>query len=330
MPIPLYPLRFVPVLKRAIWGGERLVSLLDKEEAEYAAQEPTPLAESWEVSAHPSGTVRVANGPLRGTSLAELVAERPEELLGKANATDFPLLLKYIDAAESLSVQVHPGEAYVEKFPQSGAEPKSEAWYILEAPTDSVIYAGLKEGVTRDSFTATGDVASLLHSFQAKPGQVVNIPAGTVHAIGAGVLIVEIQQTSDTTFRLYDWGRVTADGKPRPLHAVEALEAIDFSIGPVSPNYGKTEQLANGALATHFIEGPIFSLSRYQFDKPWTLPTSGSCQLLTLLQGETELVYGDTNEILRRGDSVLLPANIQPVELIPSQETHLLLSEDRS
>ena len=228
-----YPLRFRPVFKRYIWGGRRLGTVLNKPigpEDDYA--------ESWEISDHPSGQSIVAEGPLAGTSLADLTRNHGRELLGRhAPQPRFPLLFKFLDCRRVLSVQVHPNDEQAAKLtpPDLG---KTEAWIVLDAEPGAVVYAGLKRGFDRGALArevARGTTELCLHKFEPRVGDCIFIPAGTVHALGAGFLVAEIQQASDTTYRLFDWNRVGADGKSRPLHVEESLAVSDYVRGPVDP-----------------------------------------------------------------------------------------------
>ena len=209
-----YPLRFRPLLKQTIWGGRRLGDQLGK-----PIGPGSDYAESWELVDHGADQSIVVDGPLAGHSLSQLAKKHSQWLLGKSLASgsvgQFPLLLKYLDCNRVLSVQVHPDDAYGSKMkrPDQG---KTEAWYIVAADEGSLVYAGLKPGVNetvlRDAMMA-GQTDDVLHSFHPTPGDCVFIPAGTVHALGAGLLVAEIQQSSDTTFRLFDWNRVDGERK---------------------------------------------------------------------------------------------------------------------
>ncbi len=210
---PLYPLRFRPILRQLIWGGRRLGSVLHK-----PIGEASDYAESWELSDYHDAVSVVDEGPLAGATLREMVKSRGAELLGSAIGPreQFPLLVKFIDANEVLSVQVHPDQETGRRL--AGDNGKTETWVILAAEPGSLIYAGLKSGVGPLEFATAienGSVERLLHSFEPKAGDSILIEAGTVHAIGAGVLLAEIQQMSDATFRVYDWGRLQPDGTPR-------------------------------------------------------------------------------------------------------------------
>ena len=211
--VRLYPLRFTPILRRLIWGGRRLGTVLHK-----PIGNASDYAESWEISDYHDSVSVVENGPLAGSTIRELITWYGPDLLGSAlgSLEQFPLLVKFIDAHQDLSVQVHPDDAKGRRLASDSG--KTETWVILQAEPGSAIFAGLKRGVNRDEFAAairSGGVAPLLHRLEPKTGDCILIESGTVHAIGAGVLLAEIQQTSDATFRVYDWGRVGPDGKPR-------------------------------------------------------------------------------------------------------------------
>jgi mannose-6-phosphate isomerase len=220
-------LRFEPLLKEAVWGGRRMEGLLDRR-----LPGGGPIGESWELVDLPSDQSLVRGGPFDGTSLEAILAKRGRELLGGAALLDgrFPLLFKFIDANSTLSVQVHPDEAACARL-RGGARPKTEAWYIIEAAKGASLYVGLVEGVSRERFAdalAAGKVEELLNRVPVSPGDLAYLPAGTIHAIGEGIVLAEVQQSSATTYRVFDWNRVGLDGKPRTLHLEQALESIHF------------------------------------------------------------------------------------------------------
>ena len=227
--ILLYPLRFEPIYQYRLWGGRRLANLL-------TAPLPGdgPIGEAWILSDRDDHPSRVANGPLKGRTIGQLLEQCPEQLLGKlaGRFRRFPLLLKFLDAREMLSVQVHPSDAHADLLP-AGETGKTEAWVVLEAGPESRIYAGLKPGTTADNLRralANGTVADHLACFTPKPGDGVFLPAGTVHSLGGDVVVFEVQQNSDVTFRLYDWDHVDAKtGQPRALQVDQALACIDFA-----------------------------------------------------------------------------------------------------
>ena len=270
--IPLYPLRFRLLLRRYLWGNRRLETCLGK-----PIGPGDDYAESWEVCDHGADQSIVDQGPLAGTTLGELVRQRGAELLGRHRGTRysgsrsrFPLLVKFLDAAQALSVQVHPNDEQAARLnpPDLG---KTEAWYILSAEPGSTIYAGLQPGVDRAQLADAirqGTCETLLHHFQPRAGDCLFIPAGTVHALGAGLLVAEVQQSSDTTFRLYDWNRVGPDGKPRPLHTEQALAVIDFQRGPVD---AVRPQRTDRPWVSRLVSCDKFIMDRWDFDQPRTI-----------------------------------------------------------
>lgn len=309
---PLYPLTFRPVLKRYIWGGRRLGELLGK-----PIGEGTDYAESWEVADHPQGQSVVANGPLAGTTLHELVTTRGDDLLGQHAPQDrFPLIFKLLDAQKDLSVQVHPNDAAAAKLtpPDLG---KTEAWVILDAASGSKVYAGLKKGTDLPGISRAireGRAADFLHAFEPRSGDCLFIPAGTVHALGAGLLVAEIQQASDTTFRLYDWGRIGPDGKPRALHVDQGLAVTDFSAVNIEPSQPTG---THDSSCERLVECQKFILDRWTLNKPTSFGGDSRFHILCVVQGEANLLAED-GIFLRAGQTVVLPACIAATVLQPA------------
>jgi len=319
--IPLYPLRFQPILKRLIWGGRRLETVLGK-----TLGEGLNYAESWEISDHRDDVSRVEEGPLEGTTLRALIQHRGPELLGTglSHLTQFPLLIKYLDANQVLSVQVHPDDERGRKLADDNG--KTETWVIMHTEPGSLIYAGLREGVGPQQFKAameSGEVEPLLHRFEPKPGDCVMIPAGTVHAIGAGIVLAEIQQMSDATFRVHDWGRVGPDGQPRQLHPSEALESVDFNRGPVNPWQSKVESIAGGT-RERLSHCPYFELERYHLHAPATVGRTDRFTVLLGVEGDSEIRVGGQTWPLPFGATRLLPAAFGPCELMPQGQATVL------
>src|ERR1043166_7595472 len=222
----LYPLTFRPIFKERIWGGRKLQQLYEK-----ALPPSVPIGESWEISDRPGDVSVIANGPLAGKDLRWLLEHDAEALLGPAKlpGNRFPLLIKLLDAREKLSLQVHPP---VHKTVELGGEPKTEMWYIADAAPGAELFVGLSRGVTRAKFERkirNGTVADCVHRVPVRAGDAMFLPSGRVHAIGAGLVIFEIQQNSDTTYRVFDWNRAGLDGKPRELHVAQSLQSIDFN-----------------------------------------------------------------------------------------------------
>ena len=219
-------LTFEPILKERIWGGSNLAKT-------YAKKLPpgVPIGESWEISDRPGDESVVASGPWKGKTLHQLMEDHPVALLGRQKVMPkrFPLLVKIIDAREKLSLQVHPP---AHRALELGGEPKTEMWYIAQAEPGAELYVGLKKGVTRATFEASlaqGTVADCFHRIPVKAGDAMFLPSGRVHALGAGTMIFEIQQNSDTTYRVFDWNRLDAAGQPRQLHLEQSLSSIDFA-----------------------------------------------------------------------------------------------------
>jgi mannose-6-phosphate isomerase len=235
----LYPLTFTPALRDYIWGGRNLEKLYGR------PLPPGRTAESWEISGHPTASTVVDAGPLEGQSLPEALAAMGADLVGTRAGwalarNKFPLLIKLLDAEKRLSVQVHPPDDYA-LVHENGELGKTEMWYVLHARPGAQLILGLRPGVTPEAFrqaVADNALETWLHHLPVKAGDAVFVPSGTVHAILEGIIIAEIQQNSDTTYRVYDWGRVGADGKPRPLHVEKALAVINFQQiepGPYQP-----------------------------------------------------------------------------------------------
>jgi mannose-6-phosphate isomerase len=303
----LYPLRFEPLYEYRLWGGRRLAGVL-------TAPLPGtgPIGEAWVLSDRDDHPSRVADGPLKGRTIAQLLEQFPEEAMGRlaGRFRRFPLLLKFLDAREMLSVQVHPADAHTDLLP-AGETGKTEAWVVLEAGPESRIYAGLKPGTTADDLRrglANGTVADRLACFTPKPGDGVFIPAGTVHALGGGVVVFEIQENSDVTFRLYDWNHVDAKtGKPRALQVDQALACIDFGKcagGLAPPVVEATEPVERERL----FDCDHFRLSRLRGDSPFAVGASGVPRVLVSVEGAGQLEHGGATYAIGKGDVYLLPA----------------------
>jgi len=223
--VKLYPLTFQPILKERIWGGRNLETLYGK-----SLPPGIRAGESWEISDRPGDESVVANGPLRGGTLRRLMEQSPAALIGPRDPVParFPLLIKIIDAQDTLSLQVHPPAAAAARL---GGEPKTEMWLVTRAKPGAEIFAGLKKGVTRAEFErklASQTVAECFHRIAVREGDAMFLPSGRIHALGAGTVIFEIQQNSDTTYRVFDWNRLDRDGKPRELHVPQSLASMDF------------------------------------------------------------------------------------------------------
>lgn len=312
---PLEPLAFTPILRRLVWGGRRLGSLMGK-----PIGEGDDYAESWEIADYKDVVSVVRDGPLAGTTLRDLVRGRPAELFGRgrADTVQFPLLVKILDAREHLSVQVHPDDALGKEL--VGDNGKTEAWVVLAAEPGALIYAGLKPGVSREDLErgiASGEVEPLLHRFEPKPGDCVLVEAGTVHAIGAGVLLAEVQQMSDATFRVFDWNRVDAQGKPRELHVEQAMLSIDFDRGPVDPIVPSPRVLEDGDVREPLARCDYFELERLTIERPVEVGRDDRFTILMVLEGELRVRSRRGDLPFGRGETVLLPATIGPTMIYP-------------
>lgn len=317
----LYPLRFEPIFRRYVWGGRRLASVLGKS----IGQDAT-CAESWEVVDRGDVQSVVRVGPLAGTTLHQVVVEHAQELFGRHHphpAERFPLLFKFLDARQTLSVQVHPDDRRAAALdpPDLG---KTEAWVVLARETGSLIYAGLRRGFDRHALTrelARGTCELCLHHFEPQPGDCVFLPAGVVHALGAGLLVAEIQQSSDATYRLYDWNRIGPDGRPRALHVERALEAIDYHHGPCLPPEPQPTSLPH---VSRLVECDKFVLDRWQFDTPQMAGGDDRFHLLAVLEGSLRIAGDPIGEPLAAGGTALLPAACGAVQLQPQGRGVLL------
>lgn len=311
------PLVFEPYLRPQVWGGRRLATRLGK-----SLPDSGTYGESWELSAHPHHVSRVTGGPLDGVPLDELWRTRRTDLTGgeprgaksgDSTAHDaFPLLFKYLDCDQLLSVQVHPTDQLARELgvDQYG---KTEAWVVIEAEPNARVYAGLKEGVTRAELERRleqGTVADCLHSFVPRPGDCVFLPAGTVHAVGGGVLMAEVQQSSDATFRLFDWNRPGPDGKPRTLHIDQALRAIDWTRGPVNPVVNNPLGDPSSHDGERLVSSEYFELTRFTLTSVLEDRGPGPMTVVMLLAGSAVLedpTSGFSQEF-QAGQSVLIPA----------------------
>jgi len=307
--ITLYPLRFEPIYQYRIWGGRRLADLL-------TAPLPGdgPIGEAWILSDREDHASRVANGPLKGRTIGQLMEEFRPQLLGKLaqRFPRFPLLLKFLDAREMLSVQVHPSDAQTTLLP-TGETGKTEAWVVLEAGAKSRIYAGLKPSTTADelrSALTSGSVADHLVCFTPKRGDGVFLPAGTVHSLGGNIVVFEIQENSDVTFRLYDWGHVDAKtGHPRALQIDKALACINFAdvtAGLVAPVVDATQPVGRERL----FDCEHFTLWRWRGQSPFLVGDVGVLRVLVCIEGTGQLEHGGATDAVGKGDVMLLPAVI--------------------
>ncbi len=342
---PLYPLRFVPIWRHYLWGGRRLASLLGK-----AIPPETPCAESWELVDRGPDQSHIAAGPLAGVTIGELLRDRAQELMGRhGHLASFPLLLKFLDARQPLSLQVHPDDAQAALLspPDLG---KTEAWVIVAAEPGSYLYVGLRPGVDRESLAraiASGRCQECVERLEPLAGDCIFIPAGVVHALGPGLVVAEIQQSSDTTYRLFDWNRVGPDGKPRELHVAAALDTIDFAAGPTrparpsllpeppraeppnaeSPRAKSVQSSAHPDASERFerlVTCDKFVLDRWRVASPRMVGGDDRAHLVVVLEGAV-CIQGDAiREPLARGQTALVPASCGATRLTADGAATLL------
>lgn len=311
----LYPYLLEPAYKDYIWGGSRIPALFHRD------QPAGIYAESWELSDRPEGMTCVANGPLKGLTLAALVAQQGCALLGKkAGAADrFPLLVKLIDARERLSIQVHPDD---ETAARGLGEAKTEAWHILEAPASGHVFAGLKPGLTEQGFLdalASQELEATLQRIPVIPGDTVFIPGGRVHAIAEGLLILEVQQNSNTTYRVYDWGRVDKQGKSRELHVEQARKVIRWADDCPVVTQPRTLLDKQGTRITELVACPYFRLEQLDLPAPhFVHHEGGSFHLLFSAQDEVKIMSESGTEAVPSGHSCLIPAALDRYTIKPS------------
>ena len=316
----LYPLKFKPILKDKIWGGPKLRDVLGKQASDKAG-------ESWEISGVQEDISVVENGFLAGNSLQELAEIYMGDLLGdgiyERFGVEFPILIKFIDAADVLSVQVHPDDVMARERHKTYG--KTEMWYIVESDKGQLI-AGFNRKLDQEQYLQHkngGSLKEILNYEAVAPGDIYYMPAGRVHAIGAGVLLAEIQQTSDVTYRIYDWDRSDEQGKSRELHTDLALEAIDFSF---HTQY-KTPYTALQNSTVSAVDSPFFTTSVIQLDQPVEKDFNmiDSFVIYMCMEGAVGITYGKgAVALIKKGESILIPAELKNLALIPTEASTLL------
>ena len=321
----LYPFVFHPRFKECVWGGRTLETLYGKR-----LPPDVPVGESWEISDRPGNESVIANGPLAGRTLRWLMESHAGDVLGEARAAAggrFPLLCKILDARDRLSLQVHPPD-----HASHLGEPKTEMWYIVAAEPGAELHVGLKRGVTRQAFESAirdGRVAECFHRIPVRAGDAMFLPSGRVHAIGAGLVIFEIQQNSDTTFRVFDWNRMGLDGKPRDLHIHESLASIDFS--DVEPSLAGETPSASGPFTIRaLVRHTLFDvdLVRASARDLMTLASAGP-RVIAVAEGRVTVSGGGVLQGLEAGQFCLLPAGVSDGKVAAEAGSAFLLAEPK-
>lgn len=318
----LYPLKFKPILKERIWGGKKLSQILHKE-----GDFTNPIGESWEISGIEGEESVVCNGFLAGNTLNELLEIYMGDLVGdtvyEQYGNDFPLLFKFIDSNDACSVQVHPNdETAVERHNSFG---KTEMWYIVDAEPDAELISGFNAETGKEEYLQrlkNKNLVSLLNTEKVSKGDAVFIPAGHIHSIGKGILLAEVQQSSDITYRIYDFDRLDTQGKQRELHVEQALDVINFS---QSSNTKILYKKAKNA-AVEIVKSIFFTVNKLNFDQVLLRDYSANDSFVVYMcvQGACRVRYNGSEEILQIGESMLIPAQIDEIELLPDTQTELL------
>ena len=295
--VKAYPLKFRPIYKQRIWGGQKLREVFEKD---LPAGEK--IGESWELADLPEDKSVIANGELAGQALQSAIEKYPKEITGEENFQEtFPLLIKFLDAQDILSVQVHPDPDTCRRMGRG--QPKTECWYIISTEPGAVIYKGLKEGVTKEQFAEAiekGSVADMLVKIPVEVGQCHFLPSGTTHAIGAGLLIAEIQMPSDTTYRVFDWNRLDNASKSRELHIEEALESIHFDSSGDNLSVTKMGRL---------VDSEYFKVDKGHQNKSCELLiSSGQMKTLIFISGFGTITGAGIEVGFAAGDTLLIPA----------------------
>jgi mannose-6-phosphate isomerase len=318
----LYPLRFTPIYQYRLWGGRRLAHWLKA-----PLPNDGPIGEAWLLSDRDEHPSRVADGPLKGRTIAQLVEQSPKLMLGKLarRFRRFPLLLKFLDVHKMLSVQVHPADSNADLIPD-GETGKTEAWVVLEAEPASHVYAGLKPGTTAENLRALSEqtVNNYLASFTPEIGQGIVIEAGVVHSLGDGVVVFEVQENSDVTFRLYDWDHIDPKtGHLRALQVENALACVDIMQGRIHP-IAPVIEATQPAMRERLFDGPHFRLWRLQGATPFAVGAADEPRVLLCLDGAGNIEHNGAEFTMDKGVVMLLPAAVGECGFRPEGQVMLL------
>ena len=321
----MYPLKFQNIFKSVVWGGEKIAPFKG------VNTQQKNIGESWELSGVKGNESVVAEGPLAGRTITSLAEEYKGALLGEkvyaATGTEFPLLIKFIDARDDLSIQVHPDDKLAAER-HNGSKGKTEMWYVVQADEKAHLMSGLNKEITPEEYAAKvadNTITDVLHDYDVHDGDVFFLPAGRIHSIGSGCFIAEIQQTSDITYRIYDFGRLGLDGKPRELHTELSKAAIDYT---VLPDY-KTPYQSIKDQENELVSCKYFTTSLYELDKEVTKDMSGldSFVIAICIEGSGSLTDSEANAVsLRQGETVLIPACSRSFTLRPEGSMKVLTS----
>lgn len=343
---PVYPLRFQPIYKDYLWGGNRLRALFGR----IPPGSMDKIAESWEVCDHPNGQSVIQNGHLRGKTLQDVIRRRPVDLLGASQVAlqsppkQFPLLFKYLDAAAALSIQVHPDDKLATEL-NLGDRGKTEAWIIINAEPGATLWIGTNRPFSRkelgDYIRQGGDLEAVMNRIEPKVGEGFLIPPGTPHALGKGLLVAEVQTTSDLTFRLFDWNRVDADGNPRELKIEEGIRALSDPCHPVPcPSARFVEK--GRRRCERLITSDTFAINKWTLDAPISWRSDRRCHIWAVLDGTVDVLFTagrrmrtcyesgreadpDAIEVFHRGDTFLVPAACDQIRWVPENNRPVTL-----
>lgn len=309
----MQPIKFQPLLKQTLWGGDKIVTF------KHLDSQLENVGESWEISGVKDNETIVKEGPLKGKSLNEVVAELKDRLVGKENyqrfGDEFPLLIKFIDARQDLSIQVHPNDEIAHK--QGKPRGKTEMWYLMESEPGAKLYCGLKKQITPDQYKEMVDndtICDALAQYEVKEGDCFFLPAGRIHAIGPGCFLAEIQQTSDVTYRIYDYKRKDKNGNYRELHTKLAAESINYQV----ENDYRTHYVGRLNKGVSLVQCPYFCTAVYDLNEPMTLDFSelDSFVILIGLKGEGKITDNEGNEVsIMAGDTLLIPATTETLSV---------------